>query len=655
MPDNKIAGPENTALRVALWRALRQPGARLALSWAKASLAASLLLLVACGGGQSSHRGDGGDGGGRDGASDEVTQPPSDARRDAPIAIADAAAGTPDARRDVRAETGVAIPDAAADARGDGRADTGVAADAAARPDGHADAAHAGDASPDAPADAGPLCTLGTDVDCAACGDPACTLTNTLTACASADHCTRAVCAVGFGNCNVSGLDCEASFSDGGTCLPRQRWTTGFATDYTYTSWTTIGTDGSFFLAGAFRGTLDFDPTGSHDMHSAAGPSDLASFITKLNADGSYAWTRSFPEPGVAFGAVAAAADGAVVVVGVFNGSIDLDPGPGVDLHDSGALQSDQALVVKLASDGSLVWGRTFAGTTYRSYSSAVGVAVDAADSVYVSGIFDSEVDFDPGSGMALRTAPLVGDAMLVKLTAAGDFSWVQTINNRDCHTELWSVAVATDGTIWSVGWTGMGPSCDDLPASGPGSQPLVAAYSAAGDARGVWEMPPSQSPAYALAVAAGPNGSVYVGGEAEGLIDLDPGPGVATRWVGPTGSGFLAKLAPDASLLWAVGVPGISVNGIAGTADGGVLAAGNRPTAIVNQGPTAVVAKLGPDGAPGWTFVTGGPGGSADSIAVRGGSFAVAGFSQGSGDFDPGPGTNILNGNIRFLSRFDF
>jgi len=225
------------------------------------SLVAALLsLLVACGSGQPPHRGDAGDGGGRDGATDRVTQPPADARDDGPVASADGAA---DARL---------------------RAHAHVAADAG---------------------DAGPRCTLGTAVNCAACGDPACTLANTLMACTSADQCGRAVCAAGFGNCKASSLDCETSFAAGGTCLPRYEGTTTFATDYTYTSSTAIGTDGSFFLAGQFRGTVDFDPTGAHDVHAAVSASDIAVFITKLNADGSYAWTQSFPESGVALGAMA--------------------------------------------------------------------------------------------------------------------------------------------------------------------------------------------------------------------------------------------------------------------------------------------------------------------------------------------------------------
>jgi len=103
------------------------------------------------------------------------------------------------------------------------------------------------------------------------------------------------------------------------------------------------------------------------------------------------------------------------------------------------------------------------------------------------------------------------------------------------------------------------------------------------------------------------------------------------------------------------VGVPGVVVNGLAVTADGGVLAVGERDTSVRNQGPSAVVTELGADGTPGWTFTTGGPGGSVDAVAAGPSSFVVAVSNQEAGDVDPGPGTQILEGPLRFLSRFDF
>jgi len=154
----------------------------------------------------------------------------------------------------------------------------------------------------------------------------------------------------------------------------------------------------------------------------------------------------------------------------------------------------------------------------------------------------------------------------------------------------------------------------------------------------------------------------VYVGGGASGRIDLDPGPGVAMRWAGPLPnyaspypSSFVVKLAPDAGLVWAQTLSGVHLKALASTGDAGVLIAGRGPAAA------AVVAKLGPDGTSGWTFTIGGPDTTSDSVAARGNTFVVAGSNQitgaedGAGDFDPSAGTQILDGNLRFLTRFTF
>jgi hypothetical protein len=66
-------------------------------------------------------------------------------------------------------------------------------------------------------------------------------------------------------------------------------------------------------------------------------------------------------------------------------------------------------------------------------------------------------------------------------------------------------------------------------------------------------------------------------------------------------------------------------------------------------------VTKLGPDGKPGWTFAIGGTSTVPNSVAARGATFAVAGTSHGSEDFDPGTGIDVVFGDIIFLSRFTF
>ena len=69
-----------------------------------------------------------------------------------------------------------------------------------------------------------------------------------------------------------------------------------------------------------------------------------------------------------------------------------------------------------------------------------------------------------------------------------------------------------------------------------------------------------------------------------------------------------------------------------------------------------AYVARLGADGTGVWTFRSGGSATTARSVAARGASFAVAGLSNGSGDFDPGSSEDVVSGlKVLFLSRFSF
>jgi hypothetical protein len=213
-------------------------------------------------------------------------------------------------------------------------------------------------------------------------------------------------------------------------------------------------------------------------------------------------------------------------------------------------------------------------------------------------------------------------------------------------------VALATDGTVWGVGTTGNPDDC--APSATPSTQggvALIAAYSQNGDARGVWKLPVGQSATGAYAIATGASGSVYVGGDVSGVVDLDPGPGVAARWAGKYPGGFILKLAPDASFLWGQTLPDTPISALAGTADGGVLAAGGGTGSLMS----GTVIKLGPDGRPGWTFAIDGPA-SPTTIAARGTSFAVAGGMSppASVDYDPGPGMDVLDGDT-FVSRFSF
>ena len=173
---------------------------------------------------------------------------------------------------------------------------------------------------------------------------------------------------------------------------------------------------GGAVITGFFKGRVDFDPTpGQTDWRiEYGGHADL--FVTKLYADGSYAWTYTVGslDTEMGFGvAIGQAAN--VLVAGAFNGPLDFDPGPDVDLHD--ATITGGAFVTKLRSDGSYLWTRSFGSGID---ASASHVAVDPSGSVTVVGSYANfeGADFDPGCEVVERRAHIEyrSDKFITKL-----------------------------------------------------------------------------------------------------------------------------------------------------------------------------------------------------------------------------------------------
>jgi hypothetical protein len=186
---------------------------------------------------------------------------------------------------------------------------------------------------------------------------------------------------------------------------------------------------GSIVALGAFEGTASF---GGEPLVSAGGY-DIA--IAKYDARGEHLWSQRFG--GVDNdGAVGLAVDpaGHIVLAGSYDQRLTI----GAETYR--ARGTGDALVVRLAGDGSLTWSRTFGG---KGEDIAAAVAADAAGNVVVGGWFEGEVDFGQGKVTARGNK----DVFVLKLDAAGALRWAKTHGDRD-HDKVRAVAIAEDGTI---------------------------------------------------------------------------------------------------------------------------------------------------------------------------------------------------------------
>lgn len=363
---------------------------------------------------------------------------------------------------------------------------------------------------------------------------------------------------------------------------------------------------GNIYLAGRFLGTADFDPSDAVVLHSS--PSQFMGYALKLTSAGEFSWVRmltgeGYTEPT----ALAVNRDGTVALTGVFDGTVDLDPGTqasqtaiqtsrgdldvfvtrwdttGAFLWGTSIGSPDAEFAADVAIDavGDIVvagdykgtiaaWALTSAGerdvfvAKYRqagdSWNASLGgtgnelasaVTLDAAGNVYVTGSFQKMADFDPAETQFFLTAAdtndFGSDVFVGRLSESGEFRWAARLGNNNPLSESSSdIAALPSGSVVVTG--GLAGAAQD-------SDVFLAEFHAGGGP--VWQTllagPDGET---GRAVALDGAASVYTAGDFAATTDFDPGP--ASFTVPAPGSGgvtrmFLSKLTQSriGDLVW--------------------------------------------------------------------------------------------------------
>jgi len=206
-----------------------------------------------------------------------------------------------------------------------------------------------------------------------------------------------------------------------------------------------VARDGAVVVVGGFQGEVDLDPGAATELAVARGVVDA--FVLRVAADGTHLWSRTFGGPGLDEArAVAVAHDGSSFVAGVFQGTMDLDPGPEDAERTS---QGDvDIFVTRLDERGEATFGLSLGGP---GSDHAHGVAVTEGGGALVVGRFQGTVDFDPGEETTeLRSAGL-DDAFVLALAPSGQLRWARAISGPGL-VQARSVAVRPDGTAVVTG-----------------------------------------------------------------------------------------------------------------------------------------------------------------------------------------------------------
>ncbi|MEO8590095.1 MAG: SBBP repeat-containing protein [Flavobacteriales bacterium] len=337
------------------------------------------------------------------------------------------------------------------------------------------------------------------------------------------------------------------------------------------------GPNGESVTLGQFQDSGDFDPGPGVTILTAVDASDV--FCVKLDASGGLVWAVQFGDTAYDIPYdLAVDGSGNVLLGGRFIDTMDVDPGPDIQLMPPVA--GSQGLLIKLNPQGELLWA------VHMGYSVDQILPAPGGE-ILVRGSIATSMDADPGAGV-VTLDQADGDNYLIRLDSGGNLisagQFGRTINGWG--TVPVDMAVDPVGNIVLAGYffgivdVDPGPGAHLLTESGPTGQPdmFVAKLDPAGEL--IWAFSCGAAGVeQALDVTLTLQGPILVSGSYyDSPVDLDPGPGVVSTTVFGEADIFLLAIDPDGTFLgasWIGGSGGDWLNGTIQRSNGALLGYG--------------------------------------------------------------------------------
>lgn len=304
---------------------------------------------------------------------------------------------------------------------------------------------------------------------------------------------------------------------------------------------------GNMYLLGRFQSTVDFDPgPGVFNQTNTGG---INTYILKLDKDGNFLWVKIFRGISNTFDIDQ---NGNLLIGGYFGGTVDFDPGSGVQEMTASAGVFDMFLL-KLDPAANFIWARQLRNLTSSNHQQG-GVETDASGNVFFSGNFTNSLDFDPGPGTVALSSTGAEDIFILKLNAQGDYQWVKQLGAAGFDKAMGMDVdglgnVITTGRFFST--VDFDPGAGNFPLTAPTAAGCTFISKLDNAGNFVYAKNFQSGESDGLSLTTDPTNNVYLMGSLFGTVDFDPGPGVYNI-TGP--GGYTAKLDPNGAFVWAAG-----------------------------------------------------------------------------------------------------
>ncbi len=176
------------------------------------------------------------------------------------------------------------------------------------------------------------------------------------------------------------------------------------------------------YIVGYFYGTVNFGADFSTtDNKTAVGSPDA--FITRINSDGSYGWTRRLGGPCVAYD-IAIDSSNNIYITGTFSGTVNFKADFGGTDSKTYAGGSGDIFITKISQYGNYYWTKRFGGT---NNDLEPRIAVDSNGNIFLEGEFfgtiNNKADF---GGTDNKTATGLTDVFVTKISSTLVYQWTK-------------------------------------------------------------------------------------------------------------------------------------------------------------------------------------------------------------------------------------
>lgn len=243
-----------------------------------------------------------------------------------------------------------------------------------------------------------------------------------------------------------------------------------------------------------------------------------------------------------------------LLVTGSVLGTVDLDPGVGT--FPVTVLPGTQAgFILKLNAQGAFTWAKVLQPQNGGSLSRVESIDTDQNGNIYLSGVNQGAVDFNPDNQAVHLISSVNGtmDAYMMKLNSAGQFLWAHSFG-ANFSDYLNSVTVMNDGRCFIFGeYSGqidLDPdSVNTILITSPGSFGNYQNFILGLDANGNYSWGSGVGGYGANLIGntlvTDGNNNLFSCGYYGGSTDFDPNAGVFNLSSPPlTGGGFILKLS---------------------------------------------------------------------------------------------------------------